>query len=52
MDLVFVIGAKRFLAGVPRLTYATIPRAGHLSNVDQPQAFTGFVEAFIANLEP
>lgn len=51
-DLVFTLGAKRFLAGVPRLEYRVIPRAGHLSNVDKPAAFTGLVEEFVAGLEP
>jgi pimeloyl-ACP methyl ester carboxylesterase len=50
MDLVFRIGAGRFLAGVPGVTNRTISRAGHLSNVDRPEAFTGLVEDFIATL--
>lgn len=45
-DLVFTIGAKRFLAGVPNLTYRVIPGAGHLSNVDRPAAFNTLVEDF------
>ncbi len=52
MDLVFRIGAGRFLAGVPGVTARTIPRAGHLSNVDRPEAFTALVEEFIGSLEP
>lgn len=51
-DLVFTVGAKRFLAGVPRSTYRVISGAGHLSNVDRPKAFTGFVEEFIGSLDP
>ncbi|MBI2781975.1 MAG: alpha/beta fold hydrolase [Chloroflexi bacterium] len=50
-DLVFVVGAKRFLAGVERLTYRVIRGAGHLSNVDRPAAFTALVEEFIGTLE-
>ena len=50
-DLVFTIGAKRFLASVPRLTYRVISGAGHLSNVDRPAAFTALVEEFIGTLE-
>ena len=50
MDLVFRIGASRFLAGVPGVTNRMIPRAGHLSNVDRPEAFTALVEEFIATL--
>ena len=49
-DLVFRIGATRFLAGVPSANARLIPRAGHLSNVDKPEAFTALVEDFIATL--
>ena len=52
MDLVFRIGAKRFLTGVPGVTNRMIPRAGHLSNVDRPEAFTALVEEFIGTLQP
>jgi pimeloyl-ACP methyl ester carboxylesterase len=52
LDLVFRIGAGRFLAGVPRVTNRVIPRAGHLSNVDQPEVFTGLIEEFIGSLAP
>lgn len=52
MDLVFRIGAARFLAGVPGVTSRMISRAGHLSNVDKPEAFTGLVEEFIGSLGP
>ncbi len=50
MDLVFRIGAGRFVAGVPGVTNRMIPRAGHLSNVDKPEAFTGLIEEFVATL--
>ena len=50
LDLAFRIGAGRFLAGVPGVTNRLIPRAGHLSNVDQPQVFTGLLEEFIGTL--
>ena len=52
MDLVFRIGAGRFLSGVPGVTSRMIPRAGHLSNVDKPEAFTALVEEFVGTLEP
>jgi len=52
MDLVFRIGASRFIAGVPGVTNRVIPRAGHLSNVDRPEVFTGLVEEFVATLPP
>ena len=50
-DLVFRVGAERFLEGRPQGHRRMIPRAGHLSNVDQPEAFTGLVEEFIGSLE-
>ena len=50
LDLVFRVGAGRFLAGVPRVTQHTIARAGHLSNVDRPDVFTKLVEEFIGSL--
>jgi pimeloyl-ACP methyl ester carboxylesterase len=50
LDLVFRIGAGRFLAGVTGVTNRVIPRAGHLSNVDQPEVFTGLIEEFISTL--
>jgi pimeloyl-ACP methyl ester carboxylesterase len=49
-DLAFRIGAGRFIAGVPGVTSRMIPRAGHLSNVDAPEAFTRLVEEFIGSL--
>ena len=52
LDLVFRIGAGRFVAGVPGVTNRVIPRAGHLSNVDRPEVFTALVEEFIAGLAP
>ena len=51
-DLVFTTGARRFLAGVPGVTYRVISRAGHLSNVDRPAVFTGLLEEFVGGLEP
>jgi pimeloyl-ACP methyl ester carboxylesterase len=50
MDLVFRIGASRFLNGVPGVTNRMIPRAGHLSNVDAPDQFTALIEEFIGTL--
>jgi len=49
-DLVFRIGAARFIAGVPNVSNRLIPRAGHLSNVDRPDVFTGLIEEFVATL--
>lgn len=50
LDLFFRVGAGRFLTGVPGVTNQTIPDAGHLSNVDAPEAFTKLVEQFVATL--
>jgi len=50
LDLVFRIGAGRFVAGVPGVTSKVIPKAGHLSNVDRPEVFTGLIEEFIGTL--
>jgi pimeloyl-ACP methyl ester carboxylesterase len=52
LDFVFRIGQDRFLEGVEKVTRRMIRRAGHLSNVDQPEAFTGHIEEFIASLDP
>ncbi len=49
-DLVFTIGAKRFLAGATSMTYRVISGAGHLSNVDKPKAFNTLVEEFATSL--
>lgn len=51
LDLVFRIGQDRFLKGVQKVTRRMIRRAGHLSNVDQPEVFTRLVEEFIATLD-
>ena len=50
LDLFFRIGAGRFLAGVPGVREELIPKAGHLSNVDAPEAFTALVDEFIRTL--
>lgn len=52
LDLVFRVGAGRFIAGVPGVTNRVIPRAGHLSNVDAPEVFTSLLEEFIESLAP
>ena len=50
LDVVFRIGQDRFLQGVDKVTRRMIRRAGHLSNVDQPEVFTALVEEFITSL--
>lgn len=50
LDLVFHVGARRFLAGVPNVTLVALRGASHLSNVDRPREFTAAVEAFIDRL--
>jgi pimeloyl-ACP methyl ester carboxylesterase len=52
LDLVFRVGAGRFLSGVTGVTSHMIPRAGHLSNVDRPEAFTALIEDFVGGLDP
>ena len=49
MDLVFesVPAGHR---GRPRRYEPDDPRAGHLSNVDKPEAFTGLIEEFVTTL--
>lgn len=49
-DLVFRVGARHFLAGVPDLSYVELHGANHLSNVDRPAEFSAAVEAFVAGL--
>jgi 3-oxoadipate enol-lactonase len=39
---------KEMAAAVPEASFALIPRARHLSNIDNPQLFRGAVEAFIS----
>lgn len=51
LDVVFRIGQDRFLDGVSKVTRRMIRRAGHLSNVDQPEAFTTLVSQFIETLD-
>jgi pimeloyl-ACP methyl ester carboxylesterase len=50
LDLVFRIGAARFLAGVPQVRAHVLKGASHLSNVDRPDVFTRLVERFIEGL--
>jgi pimeloyl-ACP methyl ester carboxylesterase len=49
-DLVFHVGARRFLAGVPNVSWLELRGANHLSNVDRPAEFGAAVEAFAAGL--
>lgn len=52
LDLVFRIGAGRFIAGVPGVKNRLIPGAGHLSNVDAPEVFSSLLVEFIEGLKP
>jgi pimeloyl-ACP methyl ester carboxylesterase len=52
LDLVFRLGAGRFLAGVPGVTRHTIAGASHLVNVDKPDRFSSLVESFVETLGP
>ncbi|HSL97807.1 MAG TPA: alpha/beta fold hydrolase [Candidatus Deferrimicrobiaceae bacterium] len=49
-DLVFHVGARRFLAGVPDVSWVALRGANHLSNVDRPAEFSAAIEAFIGRL--
>lgn len=39
--------AREYAASIPRSQFATIPHAGHLSALEQPQAFFGVVRNFL-----
>jgi pimeloyl-ACP methyl ester carboxylesterase len=52
LDLVFRLGARRFVEGVPGVTRRVLRRAAHLSNLDRPDDFTAAVLAFVQTLEP
>ena len=42
--------SERITARVPNATLAVVPRAGHLSNAENPEAFTGLVRDFLARV--
>jgi len=42
--------SQRFAEAVPGATLVTIPGAGHLSNMEQPDAFNAALNAFLAKL--
>lgn len=52
LDLVFRLGERRFLEGVPGVTTRRISWAAHLSNLDRPDDFSNAVEAFVQTLAP
>jgi pimeloyl-ACP methyl ester carboxylesterase len=52
LDLVFRLGERRFLEGVPSVTRRRINWAAHLSNLDRPDDFSNAVEAFVQTLAP
>ncbi|HEX8026787.1 MAG TPA: alpha/beta hydrolase [Candidatus Limnocylindrales bacterium] len=52
LDLVFRLGERRFLEGVPGVTKRRISWAAHLSNLDRPDDFSNAVEAFVQTLAP
>jgi pimeloyl-ACP methyl ester carboxylesterase len=49
-DVVFTAGERRFVAGLPNVRVERIAGAGHLSNLDRPEAFTAAVARFAASL--
>ena len=42
--------SRRIAEAVPGATLVTIPGAGHLSNLEQPDAFNAALTAFLAKL--
>jgi len=52
LDLVFRLGERRFLEGVPGVTRRRISWAAHLSNLDRPDDFSNAVESFVETLAP
>jgi pimeloyl-ACP methyl ester carboxylesterase len=52
LDVVFRLGERQFLEGLPGVTSRRIGRASHLSNVDRPDEFSGAVEGFVKTLAP
>jgi pimeloyl-ACP methyl ester carboxylesterase len=49
-DLVFHLGSRRFMAGIPDVSWQILGGASHLSNVDRPEAFSAAIEAFAGGL--
>lgn len=50
LDLVFRLGERRFLAGIPKVRRRTFAWTTHVSNLDRPDAFTDAVRSFEASL--
>lgn len=50
LDLVFRLGERRFLRGVPHVTKRHLRRTTHLSNLDRPAEFTAAVRAFVESI--
>jgi pimeloyl-ACP methyl ester carboxylesterase len=49
-DRVMLAGERRLAGGLDHVSIERIPAAGHLSNLDQPEAFTNAVARFEATL--
>lgn len=50
LDLVFRIGARSFLRGVPNVTKRVLRWTTHLSPLDRPETFAGLVRRFVERL--
>ncbi len=50
LDLVFRLGARSYLRGVPNVTRRTLARTTHLSPIDRPDAFAAAVRRFVERL--
>lgn len=50
LDIVFRLGERSFLRGVPNVSRRMLRRATHLSPLDRPEAFAGAVRTFVERL--
>jgi pimeloyl-ACP methyl ester carboxylesterase len=50
-DVVFRAGARRWIGDRPRTDRAVIARAGHISNLDQPEAFARILRGFARRVD-
>ncbi|MEO7664739.1 MAG: hypothetical protein ABIV26_06390, partial [Candidatus Limnocylindrales bacterium] len=50
LDVVFRLGARSFLRGVPKVTRRTLRWTSHLSPIDRPAAFADAVARFADRL--
>lgn len=51
LDVVFRLGERSFLRGIPNVSRRVLPLSGHLTPLDLPDAFASAVRAFVERLE-